>query len=117
MLYSSVFVEKVFSVSINNRQGHQQARYNGNSQDKPRRCWGLQDIGGGFDDYLVVADDWSIIRLPGGSDELKKDGALHYCIKMTKEGREVHSAFGKVKDLSSFRGVLGKLSSFKLYEV
>lgn len=108
MLYSGVFVEKVFRVFSDDRQSHQKAKDNGNSQKKPQRSWGLQHVGDGINDRLVVADDWSIIRIPEGSDELKNDDTLPYRAKMTKEGGELHSAFGKVKDLSSDDGILSK---------
>ncbi|KAL5313818.1 hypothetical protein ACEPPN_018241 [Leptodophora sp. 'Broadleaf-Isolate-01'] len=111
MLYSGVFLEKVFCVFRDDRDQEQAKNKKENSQPadpskKPQRLWGMQHVDKGINDRLVVADDWSITRIPEGSEELKGEPGHRYRVKMTREGGELHSAFGKVKDLSDNNGML-----------
>ncbi|KAG4432056.1 hypothetical protein IFR05_012470 [Cadophora sp. M221] len=110
MLYSGVFLEKVFCVFRDDqdqaKNKNKENRQPADPPKKPQRLWGLQHVDNGINDRLVVADDWSIARIPEGSEELKDDPEHRYRVKMTPEGGELHSAFGKVKDLSDNNGML-----------
>jgi hypothetical protein len=111
LLYSGVFLEKVFRVFRDDGNSLTGKEEDSNS----RPVWGLTCVGNGFNDRTSVGENWNILRTPRGHDNVfdEDDGCI-YKMKLTDEGLDLYSSLGKVKPLIVKRGVVKSSKSQNL---
>jgi hypothetical protein len=111
LLYSGVFLEKVFRVFRDDGNSLTGKEEDSNS----RPVWGLTCVGNGFNDRTSVGEDWNILRTPRGHDNVfDEDDDCIYKMKLTDEGLDLYSSLGKVKPLIVKRDVVKSSKSQNL---